>query len=434
MGPQVPEIDIDLDQDNDAELLFDSDSCEDPGLDGPRNASGPIALPEEALSIIESGTLGQLRDYLGDNPECINNQDSDGNTLLLLAAERQEKNMVDLLISQDSVDASIPNKSEHTILHILAHFDDSTIRDWVPRLVQRKANIHHEALPIRSGNEAMMFSAGIRRCSLLNAILYGNLSLLECLLEACHSPDNDTPCRICEAGSRFRRILAISLSIFQAGAIELLVAHVKAHKDSHDIDLSRIEVWAGHELLPLHKVPFNSLAIAAMDLPESFFRAINYGDKYANALERTICFLLTTKKDTVSLSYSMLTEAVARYSVDAVSIILREGRKRGFSKHWWMQQPIQNSPLIESIRLGSRETYLAFLEDETSFFSNSLELQCRETGCNRNGSHMWAELAQVLIGRSQASIPFQGHKHKVNPVQTALNVFVNASHEDSFFL
>jgi hypothetical protein len=85
--------------------------------------------------------------------------------------------------------------------------------------------------------------------------------------------------------------------------------------------------------LPLHKVPFNSLAIAAIDLPESFFRAINYGDKYANALERTICFLLTTEKDTVSLSYSMLTEAIARYSVDAVNIILREGGKRGFSKH-----------------------------------------------------------------------------------------------------
>jgi hypothetical protein len=228
--------------------------------------------------------------------------------------------------------------------------------------------------------------------------------------------------------------LAISLSIFQAGAIELLVAHVKAHKDSHDIDLSRIQVWAGHELLPRHKVPFNSPAIAAMDLPESFFRAINYGDKYANALERTICFLLTTKKDNVSLSYSMLTEAVTRHSVDSVSILLREGRKRGFSKHWWMQRPIQNSPLMNSIRLGSRETYLAFLEDETSFFSNSLELRCQETDYSGNGSHWWAELAQVLVGRSRASVPFQEHKHKLNHVQTALNVFVDASHEDSFFL
>jgi hypothetical protein len=99
-----------------------------------------------------------------------------------------------------------------------------------------------------------------------------------------------------------------------------------------------------------------------------------------------------------------------------------------------MQQPIQNSPLMKSIRLGSRETYLAFLEHETSFFSNLLELQCRKAGYSRNGSHWWAELAQVLIGRSQGSIPFQEHTHKVNPVQTALNIFVNASHEDSFFL
>ncbi len=434
IGTHVPVIDIDLDEDSDTELLPNSESGEDPTSDDPGNASSPILLPDEALRIIESGTLDQLRDYLDHNPDCINSQDSDGNTPLLLAAKRQEKNMVDFLISQDQLDASIPNKSQHTILHFLATLDESTIRDWIPRLVKRKANIYHEALPTHSGNEAMMFSAGIRCCSLLNAILYGNISLLKSLLEACHSRDNDTPCRICEAGSRFRRILAISLSIFQADAIEILVAHVKAYRDSHDIDLSRIEVWAGHELLPLHKVPFNSLALAAMDLPESFFRAINYGDKYTDALEGTIRFLLTTGKDKVSLSYSMLIEAVARHSVDAVSIMLCEGRNRGFSKYWWMQDPIADSPLMESINLGSRETYQAFLEVEPSFFANILELQCRKPLCVGNGPHRWEEWVRVLFGKGKEPLDPQKHKHKFNHVQTALNIFVNASHQDSFFL
>lgn len=424
----------DLDEESDTESDLESENHQDPNSDEMGDGDDLVPLPEEALSIIKYGTLKQLQDFLETNPKCLNSQDTEGNTLLLLAAKRESKEMIEFLVSQDDLDASIPNRSERTILHFLAPLDDSTNRELVPRLVQKRADINHEALPSRSGSDAMMFSAGIRCCSVLNAIFHGNLGLLSCLLEASHPANKDATCRICEGGSRFRRILAVCLSIFQADAMERLVEHIKSHKDSYDINLSRIEVWAGQELLPLHKVPFNSVAVAAMDLPESFFRAINYGDKYADSLERTIRFLLTTRKDVTSLSYSMLKEATARGSVDAVNFILREGRERGFQERWWLRGPISDSPLLESIRLGSRETYGAFLEDFPAIFSRNLELECWRGSCPVDYRSWWAELAQTLTGIHQTSVPAREHTHPVNAVQTALNIFVEASHQDNFFL
>jgi hypothetical protein len=428
------EIDLSITEEH--QQFADSESLRTAKYETGYHDRGSTRLPDNASRIIELGSLWELQDFLKSGPEFLNSQDDEGNTLLLLAAQQQKRSQLEFLLSQPSIDASICNKLQRTVFHELVSYSDPAIRDLVPRLVENKAEVYHEALPTRGGHDGLEFSAGIRCDSVLNSILHGKLVLLESLLEACHTKQATILCRMCEAGSRFRRTLAISLSIFRADAIEMLVEHVKAHRESHEVDLSRVEVWAGQELLPLHKVPFKSIAVTAMDLPESLFRAINYGDYYERFLEQTIQFVLMTQKSVRDVAYSMLTEAVEKNNIQAINIILRTARTKEFPKRWWLQGPIEFSPLMRSIQFGHREAYQILLKEDPSIFSEHMQLPCWKEPCiHDRPSFSWAGVASLLcgIGKIQED---ESRKvmHDINQVQTALNIFVGAPHKDKFFL
>ncbi|KAI1274067.1 hypothetical protein F5Y07DRAFT_223980 [Xylaria sp. FL0933] len=412
----------------------DYESAGEDILNPPTQVATLRKMPDELFDALNSGTLETLQTYLQGNPEDLNSRDVEGNTPLLLAARRQQVDMLKLLVDQIDLDAAIPNRSGHTVLHFLPVFDDATVRDLVPKLVQRRADIHREALAMPLGTEDVVLTPGIRCCSILNAILHGNLTLLECLLEASHAESSISQCRICETASRFRRILAVSLSIFQAGALAMLVAHVKARGNREDVGLETIKVWAGSNLLPLHKVPFNSVAIGALDLPDSLFRAMKYGKRYVEALEETIALLLSTDENVEALAYSMICEAVESNNWEAVRFLLNEGERRQFKKSWWIRGPLDRSPFLRSISLGFREIFKLFLDHDPTVFQRRMEVACWLPAC-KHRRKLWDQYRRVLLGRSrQTLLPASEKKHDFNPVQRALWLLIDSNHQDYFFL
>ncbi|KAI1345647.1 hypothetical protein F5Y01DRAFT_320549 [Xylaria sp. FL0043] len=428
MKPESGDLDYTSSQESDYE------SGGEDVLKSPTEVATLRKMPDELFDTIISGTLEALQTYLQGNPEDLNSRDVEGNTLLLLAARRQRVDMLKLLVDQIDLDADIPNRSGHTVLHFLPVFDNATVRDLVPKLVQRRADIHREALAMPLGTEDVVLTPGIRCCSILNAILHGNLTLLECLLEASHAESSISQCQICETASRFRRILAVSLSIFQAGALAMLVAHVRARGNREDVGLETIKVWAGSNLLPLHEVPFDSVAIGALDLPDALFRAMKYGKRYVEALEETIALLLFTEKHVEALAYSMISEAVESNNREAVRYLLKEGERRQFKKSWWIRGPLDRSPFLRSISLGFREIFKLFLDYDPTVFQRRMEVGCWLPAC-KHRRKLWDQYRRVLLGHSrQTLLPASEKKHDFNPVKRALWLLIDSNHQDCFFL
>lgn len=403
----------------------------------PYDTSSILNLPEEISSTIQTGSLTDLENILTREPELLNRQDKNGDTMLLLSAKAQRRDMLDLLLSQPKIDASICDNSQRTVLHELATFDGPTVRRMVPELLANNANIYQETLPKASHDMDITISLGIRCDSLLNSILAGNIDLLSCLLEASHSPNAKTPCQICESGSRFRITLVISLSILRADAVELLVEHMKGRHVSHDIDLSHVKVWAGQDLLPLHEVPFNSVIISAVDLPDSLFRAISYGAEYNEFLDRTIRFLLTVAKheNGNSLAYAMLNQAARKNNVDAVNSIFRQCKSKMLPTRWWVKSPDTFLPLTESVRLGHREVYETFLKEDPTIFSEYINVQC-SADCPPPMKPPSSKAMSFLSKLKLDSAPrtMKKHVHRTNPTFRALKAFVMSPHMDTFFL
>lgn len=424
----------------DEETLKDGDDNSSSGSEDEEDrqirAMPPRIMPQELIDIINEGTCEQLRSYIHLNPEHMNAQDAEGATPLVLAARLQRADRFEFLAKEPMTDASITTHAGQTVLHFLPSLDDELNIELVPLLVKRHASLHKEAFPAPLATGSTMFSSGIRCCSILNAILHDNILLLQLLLAAAHQENAQQSCRICDVGSDFRRILAIALSIFQAEAADCLVRHVWDNRKTKDVEFDQIRVWAGRDLLPLHEVPFNSVAIGASDLPESFFRAIHYGGKYSAALEQTIGFLLSisdSDDDFEAMVYSMLKSAVKSNSTDAVKILLEQAKQRGFRRRWWLRGPVDDSPFMLSLSNGFREVYGMFLQAEPAVLREHADLPCWEPLCQHQPTKREEYLA-ALLGRPRPEIAEKEKKHKFNLIQRALWIFVRANHQDKFFL
>jgi hypothetical protein len=400
-------------------------------------------MPSHVAGMICNGSVDEVRQLLQDDLSLLTRRDSEGNTPLLVAVKSNRYEMVDLILDFPSVDAGICNRSGQCALHYLPGFADHDIRCLVPRLIEQKADPNAECLSTPRDGSVIGIAANIRSCSILNAILHNNLTLLQCLLEAGHSSECISACRVCEAGSAFRRMLAVSLSFFQADALEILIAHVRAHRGDHVLELDKIEVWAGQELLPLHKVPFHSIAVAIMDLPESFFRALVYGSRHVSCLRRTIEFLMDAGREPAVAAYSMLKSAVGRNSVDGVRLLFEVGALRQLPKSWWIQPSktkgnliIYTLPIMEAIHYGLREIYDLLSEQDKSMFTEEYVATCAQSDC-RLHQPRWKRKLFGLLGISVSELlqrQTRTHTHSINMVRYALEIAVMARHQDLYFM
>jgi len=411
------------------------------------------SLSPTAISIITRGSLDELKDILHNDPVMLGRRDGDGNTTPILAAKHKRYDVLCHLLDNEDVDFAAANKAGQTVLHHMTSFNKEELEEVLPKMMRKGANITQEALPSRNESDRLLFFLGIRCCPVLKAVLRNDMVLLKVLLEASHADgSNEGACRVCEAGSGFRRILAVSFSLFQANAIEILIGHLQNRRGrNNSVDLDRIEVWAGAELLPLHKVPFNSVAVAAMDLPECFFRALTLGKVYKDSLSKIIHFLLKTTRVSIEIrALSMLSAAVAGGSLDGVELVLEDAAMRGRPPLWWLEQTGKHmwvrvgidrfhpkpsfhpSPLWASINLGHRKIFDRLLRDDRSFLRRNLEFKCTLINCRGPRRGVIKRVSRLLCGRSGGHVG--EHTHERLLARSTLLTAVTARHQDSYFL
>jgi hypothetical protein len=398
-----------------------------------------VPMSEDVRKAITRGEVERLRDLLMEYPDAVNSVDQDGNTPLLLAADKKQLTVLQYLLSHPDVTAGVHNNAGQTALHLIADFDenDEQVINLAPQLVAKGADLLHEALPVQKSQDRFVFSLGLRCCPMLNAVLHDKLLLLKSLLVAAHpsSSSQNSLCQICEAGSRFRRILAVSLSLFRIDALELLTAHLQSQGRYKTIELANIRVWAGQNLLPLYKVPFHSVAISAMDLPESFFRAMIYGRAYADVQERTIDFLLAVEatsthvRDQNARYSNMLRAACAGGSLDGINHILERMAEK-------QTGPIMLYQVITSVMLaiqyGLRDIFDRLLAEDRKSLEAECQVPCRKTDCSDDiGS--WRRGARLLMGRPRTKLLPKGHSHGQCFGDELLHPAISVRHQDSYF-
>lgn len=408
--------------------------------------SVPLPMPSHVRDAITTGSVYQLRDIITRDPSLINSADGWGNTPLLLSAHQKQLEILRYLISHPDINASAHNKSGQNALHFLAHFEDERVVDCVLPLVNKGTDLFRDALPMRKENGALIFFHGLRCCAVLNSILHNKIILLASLLEAAHSKSSKPICQICETGSRFRRILAVALSLFRIDALELLTAHLRTHKKSETINLANVQVWAGQKLLRLYQVPFSSVAVSAMDLPEDFFRAIMYGSNYVAVLKRTLDFLTAMASTTdessgipgfLSLETRMLIEASAGGSLDAVSSLLNRTRETQARVPEWVMCRYyhEDGPLEISVRFGLRDIFDRLLRDNASFLQDKFDYPCQDitVDCLDTPS-WWVSTYRQLLGRHTRIFRPDGHTHSREIIGYLLELAIKARHQDTYFL
>ncbi|KAF5582072.1 serine threonine kinase [Fusarium pseudoanthophilum] len=385
-----------------------------------------VSASETMVTSIKRQDDESLSKLLASDPASANHQDRDGATPLIVAARSGCYRSMELLLKLPSIDAGISNNYQEQAMHFLNNFTDSEIRLLVPQLLNKNGDPYHEALPLQHKGSFLDLSTKIRCCSVLRAVLSGNLVLLSCLLEETHKAKNDMRCRICESGSRFRRIVAIALSTFRFETLNLILDHLKTHKPEMDISFRDLKTWTNRELLPLWQLPFQSVVVKTIDLPESFYRAISFGSKCNTALFSTLNFLLDevlVESDQLELLYKMLIKATATDNISAVNFILNRAEKRGFSPSWWVKRSSTNlskSPLLLAIKFGFRSVFDCLWDSNRIMLANLIEVDHEES---------LSPIAKMFSKRPETYKKVR----LVNFVQICLSSAVTAAHQDPYF-
>jgi hypothetical protein len=265
----------------------------------------------------------------------------------------------------------------------------------------------------------------------LTSIICNRETLLDSLLKAMHSSQSTVKCRICEAGSRFRRIVAIALSTYRASYVDLLVNHIRSYRGDWVVDLGKIEVWFNQALIPLWQIPFRSILVTAIDLPESFFRAMTYGKRYKDALRESMDFCKRTRAGSDRHLYMMIKESVIANNYDALDHLLSHTKEpdEEFSCHLLGLQraDVPSSPVMLSIRYGSRDMFRRLWESNTNLFKSPFKLLCEDNNCK----YCTFKMVPSCLRRRCTVKP---ENHKFNLTHTALSLAVTAAHQDRYFL
>ncbi|KAI9761607.1 MAG: hypothetical protein M1840_001747 [Geoglossum simile] len=404
--------------------------------DHPAENSAISPIAEQIIAAATSGELPLLRRLTSEVPESINFQDPTGNTPLVHAARCGKYEVLDYLLDQPDINAGICNWGQQTVLHFLDSFTDEEIQSLVPRFISRNASIDQEAsFPVTaSWGDAPELKPRIRSCPILQAILNNNLVLLRSLLIAVHLPALEpTRCRICEAGSRYRKMVAVAITLHRAEMIEAVQEHLRIYSAGQGSNLETIEVWYNQELLPVWKLAIRGLPAGVTDLPESFCRGLIYGERSIATLHKTLEVLWRSESAFLPKAYHQLQEAVATGNIHAIDFLMDEAKRRGYSADtwWWINDDYYQNPLLLSIRLGFRDVFKKLWSLNIAFFGISIVQPCSVFMCRAcrypfDYSGL-GDICAFLFGVKRK-------KHKVNLAQLALSLAATATHQDDFFV
>jgi len=366
------------------------------------------------LTAAALGNLDQVRKILELEPNLITQVDTAGNSLLILAAKSGSFAVLEFLLQRPDLDANPCNQALQSVLHFLPIFDDDEARSLALRLVDKGADISQEGLAVAYSTKVSTFSLSIRCCPLVNAIVHKKMALLEALVTASHSENCLFTCRVCEAGSRYRKIIAIAVALHCYEAIEILHQHLKQNGKEKRTKLDHIEVWYQEELVPLQRVPFDGFALRGLDLPEPFLRAIYHGRDHMNALHKTLECLVNGHNKKATTIYEMIQDSIRHDASDALDYLLRIGFSDSNILLFALDTmgDFYNNPIFISIRLGFRSVF--------------------ERLASSNG----AMVIRLQTNRpcSTQCLHERGRLHEINMAQLCLSAAVTAASCDQFFV
>ena len=386
-----------------------------------------------ALVAAREGSVEGLKAIGNKEPQSLNAQDSYGNSVLMLTARCSHFEALNYLIDQSQVDAEVANQSQQNVLHFLTSYSVNRIHQILPSLLERGADVFHEALPVHYSTVLPSYTPQLRSDSVLNAVLRNNLPLAEALLEASHG-NPDSRCRICENGTRYRRIMSIAVSLYRHEVVKILLDHLTKFNKGEGTDVSIIEVRHQQELLPLYKIPFRNIMSLQIDLPECFIRALHYGENYIETLHNTLRLFLrpdTNNQETITW---MLEEAVANNCLDTVDFLLSEAQKQGFNPLLFRLDSsanIDRHPLMLSVREGFRDVFLRLWSQSPDLLHSSIKIKCAKKRCAVCGPMLqrafWCWEAKRLFVSLR-------EYHSLNLTHFLACQAVSSAHQDTFFM
>jgi len=404
----------------------------------------PVDLCEECQSIAgavvtaaASSDFSQLRVLVKTHEGAVNVRDKLGNTALIAAARCGRFEALSFLLDQPEIDASICNWYDQTPLHFLNNFPDNEIPVLVDRLADAGASIDQEAaFPTGSWGDAPRLIPLLRTCPVLQAILLNNGLLLQNLLRKVHALSPTSPrCRVCEAGSRYRKMMAVAIMLHRVEIIKILLDHLHEHHPSQQTNLQEIEVWYNGELLPVWQLALRGLPAAVADLPGSFCRALMYGESYQDSLAKTLEIIRDPSKPFLEHAYQQLQQAVVSKNIDAIDMLLSEVRRSEGPNPWlWMvkdRQPLFESPIFLSLRLGYRDVFSKIWLNTRCTLGTGFVEHCRISKCRTCRLPFdYTKLGDFCARLFRVKLK----NHKVNLAQAALSFASVAAHQDDYFL
>jgi hypothetical protein len=379
----------------------------------PRSSASTLASSTELLSAVAKGELEDVKAIMQRAPELLNASGAGGDTPLLIAARFGNLEILQHLLREPQIKVDAYNNDHQNVLHFLHIFDENRVVELVPMLIDLGADTSREGLPVQYSTDAANFSLPIRCCPLLNAIIRGSMVFLSALIIASHSGNSQFPCRVCEVGSRYRKLIAVAISLHSHKAIDIILGHLQEHGLGEQNGINGIEVWHQDELIPLRRVPFEGFALRGLDLPETFLRAIYHGGDHLQAMQKTIDHIVDDAANKTNTAYAMLLDSVRHDSSDALDYLLCTRFQRQSITSLALEQNFHMNPLFISIRLGLHSMFKRLFDTNDQVFQAPfLHLKCKRSCC---------------LGRA---VP---RRHKINMTHLALSTAVTAAHCDLYF-
>ncbi len=295
--------------------------------------SDDLPLAREVTIAAATGQLADLKRLVSSTPHSINFQNENGNTSLIIAARCNRFPVLDFLLDQPDIDGSICNWQQQNPLHFLEYFTEEEIENLVPRLISSRASHDQEAAsPELVYGNAPNLRPRIRADPVLQAVLGNNTFLLEQLLEAIHSATfGQLKCRVCESGSRYRKMMAMAIMLHNVASVKLLQLHRHRYNTEETLNIDEMEVWTDQELLPVWQLALRGLPSSVVDLPESFSRALSHGAESSTSLRDTLQVLWRQNAPSRKVLYTQLQHSVVEGNVEAIQYIMDKGKLVGSS-------------------------------------------------------------------------------------------------------
>lgn len=173
-----------------------------------------ISLSNQFIEAASLGNLQKIRTFASDlEPKSFNAVDLAGNSATIQAAKSGRFEVLDYLLKLPSLNVAHCNHDDQSVLHYTLTFKKEQLQRLVPLMVERGADVFREGQLATFSVESAPFSLPIRCCSVLNGVIHRRPDIVELLLKASHSGNRNSMCRICERGSRFRKILGIAVAL-----------------------------------------------------------------------------------------------------------------------------------------------------------------------------------------------------------------------------